>query len=278
MSFCADTGTKNVLRNPMKARIKNAMIESTNTAESLDLILNQAFEHVSSPYQIGRRRPSRQLGTTHKAWILMVVGIVLLGPALGCKQKADPVSDSIMEARTLTSEAKQHMLVGDTEKALELLDQAVNLRPQDPLIRLDQADALAMLGRHASALETYRTAATLAREAEFTGGLPEAHLGAALVNQNIGDTNAFHAKLDVAETGFRARMDNPPGLSERDRRDARIEAEAHVAYITFLRGDRSAAMGQAAELFSKHPENPRVRDILTAMNFNFDGRELPSQR
>jgi tetratricopeptide (TPR) repeat protein len=137
-------------------------------------------------------------------------GLLQLGEAaeaVRCLERAlqnrpgsnEPDSPSILEMLTALSQARYQ--VGDLQAALEAVDQAISLNPDEPSLHLDKANMLLELGYTETETpevpgNTREALASLVTAMRLNPHDPDLHYRAALIHRSVGDYPAALAHTD----------------------------------------------------------------------------------
>ena len=204
------------------------------------------------------------------AWL---IGLVLVG-LVGCgSEEQDQSPES--KALELFNQAKVAIAEDNQSEAMSLLDEAIELDPQ-AMYYLEKGDLLYLQRRFDGALIAYEQAQ--ARDDD----LPEAYLAAALAHQQLREFTLAMADLDEAAELFWQVVDEyenreaDPALDDRHDRDRMIEARAHLAHISMLRGDREAAVEAINLLRDEYPDHSVVHHFHWAIvEMGIDVTQVP---
>ncbi|HEX7955803.1 MAG TPA: tetratricopeptide repeat protein, partial [Pyrinomonadaceae bacterium] len=117
-------------------------------------------------------------GKSHRRLVLALAFALALACApAAAAQETDEFGDTAADPVKLFNRAQEAHAKKDYERALELYEEALQLRPDFPEAEFQKAGALAALGRTPEAEKSYRRAAELRK----TWALPPAALGLLLV-------------------------------------------------------------------------------------------------
>ena len=193
-----------------------------------------------------------------------------------------------------------YSLVGQSQKALEQLDRALELNPRYVEALIHRALVLNELGREEEAAAAFRRASRVGGETRR--GFP-AHVAAKLANQHaaLGEAYAEAGGLSEAVAQYEAALVLGPGFHDLRYRLGRLLLEAGRALeareqfesivrerpnsldpaamlglACYLAGDGLAAKAVWQECRARHPEDPRVEAYLAMLARSEGAPSAPS--
>ncbi len=247
-------------------------------------------------------------------------GLLLLGEpldAVGCLERAleagagngDPASPSILEMLISLSGARYQ--VGDLQGALEAMDQAIAINPDEPNLHLEKANILLELGFSTSETtdmpgNTREALASLVTAMSLNPHDPDLHSRAALIYRSAGDlpsalahadqmvelsvsiTQAMRARTLAADLSLallqtaqaQAYLDGPLPPSEPSEQvedEVLLDYHALRAELAIEAGDERGAVEELVRVLEIAPENARLLAIQARLLQHRDGSQSPNE-
>lgn len=137
------------------------------------------------------------------------------------------------------SRGKAFLALGERNRAIRILDEAIRHQPQTPAALLARADALMQRGNATAALRDYETARELRPEADAPV------LGVAWAALELDLTSQSQAGVDLV-------LARHPG---------NLEARLLQARLLSEQGDEDGAMSQIEQVLAKEPQNARALEF-----------------